>query len=890
MQFSAYRCAPYRVLPRSLLIAALLAFALMLPSAGWALRLPEAKPAPRVQVHTLWNPDYICLSAKVPDTMLTGSSVSPMSAPQQDDAIEFDFEVAVATGREAHRLIISCAGGMTVLLRDASGRWRPDPSWITGTQTVKYAVSIEGTLNNPADVDTGYTVECAIPWKFLGGEAPVSKEIGFNVICWQQGENEGPVSWSQTVTSEQEAGDSGRWGRMLIAPNSTLATAEGNWIPCPFGRMPFIDGKLTAEKWMTASTLMFDLPQPKVAPVTTAAKQADVIGTLLAIYRYDWQGDPLRPGAHLWLAGGAPSTSDQPREAAGPWYSWERVAWHRSQLNEIQRGGIDIVMAKYRGDDEARRTWARTGLDRLSEALKQMRAEGRSYPLVGMMLDTAPLAGVDLKSDEGKRLVYGMIRDFYLHVSREFWAEIGLRPRQAGGGAPVLLGEPDALADWDGSFLAYAQERFSHDFDGAKLVWLGSSQWRTRGAEGFYAYVRLPGTVGVTQEGAGGASTMAVSPGYCPPPGTIADVRPRRDGRAYRSDWQRVLATSPELVVLNSWNDFADANELAPSRQYGVTFVDMTRYFAARMGSKQPHAVRLKKQAVPDVLLPGTDYRVELLLENVGTKDLSTGRRITADFRIVRRPDGKVMLSKVGAQDLSIMAGQTLRVPVVISTKDDRGNPLAPGEYLFSLVAMRSSLAYLRSELFAKPMAELTVPFTVGTPPARRFTVVSTSLPSTIESGGSEQVVVRIRNDGAAVWRAASTALSYRWLKHDDDLGSSNAEAVLCDGPRARLPKDVPPGEIVSIVIPVAATQPDGSALTPARDGDLWHYRVQWNLVDKDGWFPNDSARSEALAIIATDRGVHFDSAATPTEMQAGKRGAVDVVVGNAGQRPWKAA
>jgi hypothetical protein len=447
-------------------------------------------------------------------------------------------------------------------------------------------------------------VECAIPWKFLGGEAPVSREIGFNVVCWQQGESEGPVSWSQMVTSEQEVGDPGRWGRMLIAPNSALTTAEGSRISCPFGRMPFVDGKLTAEEWMTASTLTFGLPQLKTAPIATAAKQSDVIGTLVAIYRYDWQGDSSRPGAHLWQAAGGPATSDQPRDAAGPWYSWERVAWHRSQLNEIQRAGIGIVLARYRGDDEARRTWARLGLDRLSEALKQMRAEGRSYPLVGMMLDTAPLAGVDLKSDAGKRLVYGMIRDFYLHVAREFWAELGIRPGQAGGGVPVLLGEPDALADWDGGFLTYAQERFSHDFDGARLVWLGSSQWRTRGAEGFHAYVRLPGSVGVTQEGVGGVSTMAISPGYCPPPGAIADVRARREGRAYRSDWQRVLASSPELVVLNSWNDFAVASELAPSRQYGVTFVDTTRYFAARMRSRQPHSIRLKKQAVPDLLLP----------------------------------------------------------------------------------------------------------------------------------------------------------------------------------------------------------------------------------------------------------------------------------------------
>ena len=863
---------------------------LVLPMNVWALRLPDEKPGPRAQVYALWNPDYLCLSAKVPDIMLTGSSVGAMSAPQQDDAIEFDIEVATPAGRDAHRLIISAAGGMTVLVRDASGRWRPDPSWISGTQTLKYAVTADGTLNNPSDKDVGYTVECAIPWKFLGGEAPVDKEIGFNAICWMQGDSEGPVSWAQTVTSEQDAGDPSRWGRMLVTPSSALVVAEGAWLPCPYGRIPFVDGKLTAEEWMTASTLAFDLPEAHLTPVATQAKQTDVVGTLLAIYRYDWQGDPSRPGAHLWQPTGGPATSDQPREAAGPWYSWERVAWHRSQLDEAQRAGIDIILAKYDGDDESRHTWARTGLDRLSEALKTMRAEGRSYPLVGMMLDTAPLAGVDLKSDQGKRLLYGMIRDFFLHVPREFWAELGLRPGQSNGGVPVLLGEPDGLGDWDGSFVTYAQQSFSRDFDGEKLAWLGSSQWRVRGADGFYSYVRLPITTGLSQDGAGGTSAMAISPGFCPPPGTVADIRPRRDGRAYRSDWQRVLATMPELVVLSSWNDFADGTELAPSRQYGFAYVDMTRYFAARMGSKQPHSIRLKKRDVPDVLLPGADYRVEFLVENVGTEDLRTGRRISADYRIVRRSDGKVMLSKTGAQDLSIMAGQTLRLPVVITTKDDHGSPLPPGEYLFSLVVMRSKVAYLRSEFLAKPAAELTVPITVGTLPPRRFTVVSTSLPSTVESGGTEQVVVRVRNDGATTWRASAAALSYRWLRHEDTFAPSEGDAALGEGGRASLPQDVPPGEIVSVMIPVVATQSDGSALVPPQAGDLWHYRVQWNLVDADGRYPSEGVWAEAIAVIASDRGVHFDSAAAPSTMQAGEQAKVAVTVGNSGQRPWSSA
>ena len=891
---------PHRRSLRPCLIVPQLLLSLFLISApspprAWAFRIP-AEPesqALTVEVHTFWNQDYLCLSAKVPDQMLTGSSAGPMSAPQQDDAIEFALALPSRTGPDAYRLIISAAGGMTLFSRDPQGRWRSDPSWITGPQTLKYAVALDGTLNQPNDVDRGFTVECAIPWPFLGGAATTERQIGFNVICWMQGENEGLASWAQTVSSEEDAADPRRWGKMLVTPSSALSVAQGASIQCPFlPRTPFVDGRLSAEEWLTASTLAFDKPEPVLQPGAIPPKQADVIGTLLAIYRYDWQGDPGRPGARFWPRGGEIAAIDQPREAPGPWYSFERVAWHRSQLAEIQRGGIDIILAHYRGDDDSRRTWSRAGLDRLAEALKEMRAEGRSYPLVGMMLDTAPLRGVDLKSAEGQRLIYGMIRDFFLHLPREFWAEVGARPQEGvGGGVPILLGEPDGLADWNGDFLASCQRSFENDFPRGKIAWLGSSKWRTRGAEGFYAYVRLPGAAGFSQEGTGGATAAAISPGAFPPPGVSSEIRLRREGRSYRSDWQRALAAAPEIVVLQSWNDFENGTDLAPSRQYGFAYVDLTRYFSARLGSRQAHPLRMKKQAVPEVLLPGVEYQAEFLIENVGTQDIVSGRRTTVDSRIVRRSDGKALQSRIGAQSIAIMAGQTLRLPVFIVTRDDKGDPLPPGEYLFSLVVMRSRVAYLRSKWFARPAAELTVPITVGRPPARRATLISTSLPSSIEAGASEHMVVRLRNDGAAAWQPGTTRLAYRWVRHTDDLAAP-ARDVVAEGGRVQLPKAVAPGEMVSVMVALSATRDDGSALPPAGPDDLWHYRVQWDVVEgNDTSFSaaGESVGEEAIQVVARDRGVAFQSAATPTEMPAGRRAAVPVEVGNAGPRPWAA-
>ncbi len=206
---------------------------LLAAPAAQALRIPEETASGRhVQVHAFWNRDFLCLAAKVPDTIITGTSNQPMSTPEQDDAIEFDF---LLSSGEAHRLIISAAEGMTMYTRDPHGNWRSDNAWVRGPHTIKYAVVVNGTLNNPQDTDTDFVVECAIPWEFLGGTPKQGLlPVGFNVVNWMQGENEGLVSWSPYITSAADVGDVTRWGRLLITGSTALLSAQGLDYPCPY--------------------------------------------------------------------------------------------------------------------------------------------------------------------------------------------------------------------------------------------------------------------------------------------------------------------------------------------------------------------------------------------------------------------------------------------------------------------------------------------------------------------------------------------------------------------------------------------------------------------------------------------------------------------------------
>ncbi|MBE9566716.1 MAG: hypothetical protein IMF16_08195 [Proteobacteria bacterium] len=109
---------------------------------------------------------------------------------------------------------------------------------------------------------------------------------------------------------------------------------------------------------------------------------------------------------------------------------------------------------------------------------------------------------------------------------------------------------------------------------------------------------------------------------------------------------------------------------------------------------------------------------------------------------------------------------------------------------------------------------------------------------------------------------------------------------------RVSLPSDVAPGEIVSVIVPVAAVDGEGAPLAASSPGELWHYRVRWDAVEgEDGWFSQgtEPVAEEAIQVVVNDRGVRFESSETPLAMEAGATVQVPVVVANAGSGSWEA-
>jgi hypothetical protein len=153
----------------------------------------DAKPRPRFQTRAkmLWDDEHFYVAAEMEEPHVWGTLTAHDSVIFRDNDFEvflnptgdtlnyFEFEInALNTGWDLFLPKPYKKGG------------KADNSWeIPGLTT---AVAVQGTLNDPRDVDKGWTVEIAIPWTAFGSKAPVARpeagsewRVNFSRVEWQ---------------------------------------------------------------------------------------------------------------------------------------------------------------------------------------------------------------------------------------------------------------------------------------------------------------------------------------------------------------------------------------------------------------------------------------------------------------------------------------------------------------------------------------------------------------------------------------------------------------------------------------------------------------------------------------------------------------------------------
>jgi hypothetical protein len=126
------------------------------------------KPAPRFRTRAkmLWDDDYLFVGAELEEPHLRATMTERGSPLFQEN----DFEVFIdpdSDGADYCEIEINALNTVWDLLmpRPYHMGGRPVEQWqMNGLKT---AVHIVGTINNPSDIDMGWSVELAIAWKDL---------------------------------------------------------------------------------------------------------------------------------------------------------------------------------------------------------------------------------------------------------------------------------------------------------------------------------------------------------------------------------------------------------------------------------------------------------------------------------------------------------------------------------------------------------------------------------------------------------------------------------------------------------------------------------------------------------------------------------------------------
>jgi hypothetical protein len=262
--------------------------------------------------------------------------------------------------------------------------------------------------------------------------------------------------------------------------------------------------------------------------------------------------------------------------------SYKRAGWHKQQLIDMMDAGIDFLMPVFWGVPGKYDGWSFAGLPPLVEAHSKLLAEGKKPPAIGLFYDTSILKynsfnkgggsyHVDLTTDFGREWFYMAIRDFFSLIPPARWARIDDRPIIFFYASAFVKAQDPAQFD-------YVKRRFRADF-GVEPFLVKSAGW-TGKADAIYSWGGAVSGPLIFRQ------TAALGPGYdhSAVPGRQPLIVERHDGQTYIDRWLQLLAlraeNRPWIVHVETWNEWHEGTDIAHSREYGRSYIVLTRLFA----------------------------------------------------------------------------------------------------------------------------------------------------------------------------------------------------------------------------------------------------------------------------------------------------------------------
>lgn len=950
-------------------------FAAVAPNPG------TSAAANRIVGYTAWDDDFLYLSFQINKPTLNGKNAAPYSHPLEDDAVIVSLQTdndhtSTKPTAKTVRIVVSGMGGAQLyygaeetplfasfddigLQLEAIGRNEPDPEKQKAQRAallaklLKFQVTPKGAPRVTGTTLPGYTVEIAIPWVNLGGRPEPETKFGFHVAV-QSTTPDSPAlqSLSSAVTNAETLKNPSLWGEIEFSNAPVALAANRLRAPRILGAKPNIDGALTEGEWLPLSGFEFGeraltnragvtstlgarvrpefKPQPprpavphlhKSEPRAMPARKPQKVAALtLARYDMDYQADPRQsvPTEGVWRENNATALANHPLEGTGPWFSYTRADWHRRQLLDVRRAGVDAILTSYRPQPNQNRASDR-GLLALAAALNSLRQAGQDYPQVALSLDTAafvesPSSLPDLTAAATQEVLYAAIRDFFQRIPAAFHLTVPLSKENGGRRACVVfLSKASAFRALDSAFAAYVRGRFAQDFGNTDLILLGGSDFKGKAAlDGYFTEAKEKG---FQFEGDGWIKTASVSAGYDPSIVEKNDTprRARRGGEAYRDDWTAALDKRPDWILLEGWNDYARGAAIAPTVEAGYGPADLTRVYTRLFAGLAKRGVKFLWHDAPAALLTNRDYAVNVRAQNTGIEGWDTSGApgmlpIGIAYRWLK--EGQVVATGTAPNfPASVLAGQNVTAALSIKTQG-----LASGDYVLEIGAAQVD----KSGKVASWVSNsgdgslLEIPIHVSDKAGEALsewaaTLVSSDMPLTPETGSVYEVRAILRNDGTTTWRKAEGArVTARLFQAFAPVGTGETKPetpVLIADATALLESDVAPGQVAAVRLLLPLLDPEGKALPVSDPKGEWSYALCLEIA-ADGkeagtvLVANGGGKAETatgvlvapqtLHITDFDFGVRFLSDGTPATLPGQRRQPVQIGLQNTGPQTWK--
>ena len=837
----------------SLRFATILGLAAFVSVLSPAFAAPQ--DTPKASFRLAKDNEYLFLTVKVETTDIQGltKGLSPQSIPAilKDDCVILSL---LPDGGKPVTITYSPAGGFGYTKDGIPAAYFK----------MKYGIGIDGTIGDATDKDSSWHVEAAIPWDALGcapntplrGYLQIRKKDAAAVVTFPDGVDAAtPAAWPKLVAP------------FALVPKTAIPLIDGRIDKTEW---PEAETQIALPAWQTKQTSTIIAVLKGVAPTLDEARNPAGIKSIGALYFASTNADLLKPSSPtrgVIARDGSIGFIDQPFLGMGPWYSSDRVDHHRRELLGMQRAGIDVAYCVTGGTGVAGVLDMKAQMV-VSAAKQELAQRGEATPALAPYIvipaDDAPL---DATTQAGLDRLWDVIHRWVIATPpqmRHMTAVGATTPTGSAMAIPVVIDGESVILPSDASWANTLRQRFAERFGATAgsptLVFIGGEKL-TSNSSGLF------GSVGRNLRPAA-PNIAIVSPGGQRP------FVPRKLGETYKQSWD--ASRSADWVLINSWNDFAAGNEIAPSRQYGEGYVGLTRLYKTNGTAGSLVDVRVQTSGIPAVVASPELFVANVVIQNKGTAPLEPSA-VKVGYRWLQN-DKIVASTPTSSRLTSLLAGgTTVTAKVGVLCSIDGSTPLPDGDYVLEFVTETANTTRTISQA-------VTVRSKTSYAEIR-----ATSMSTLQRTGARVPVTADVRFAGSSGIPAGTYKLYWRVLTADKTMVLSTGETqqgkALRPGAWEQLQATIDFRDADRQPLAGAYPEQTGTAEGATLPSHVW---VQFLIKDSEGNVITEPFEQSAAVYPGNEEArVRLVAPLGQTTFSAGSEGNVAVNIANTGIEKW---